>query len=102
MNYNKIPQQLQKKSIGFSRLRPKNKIPFERGWQNRPYSYTEIQSWVNTGNNYGVLGGYGNLIIIDADSCENLLKNITIAGVQREILQTDYESKEGGGKSPLS
>ncbi len=67
---NKIPQQLQREHFGFVKLKPKTKIPFEPDWQNRPYSYKDIQPWIDHGNNYGVQGGYGGLIIVDADSKE--------------------------------
>ncbi len=66
----KIPHQLQKDGFGFVKLKAKSKIPFEKDWQNKPYSYTEIQTWVDAGNNYGVQGGYGGLIMLDADTPE--------------------------------
>ena len=67
---NKIPQQLQKDSFGFVKLLARSKKPFEQNWQNKPYSYSEIQLWFDQGNNYGVLGGRGDLVIIDADALE--------------------------------
>lgn len=66
----KIPQQLQKDGLGFVRLKARTKIPFEQDWQNKPYSFAEIQSWIDQGGNYGVQGGYGRLVIIDADTPE--------------------------------
>ena len=66
----KIPHQLQKDGFGFVRLKPRTKIPFEQDWQNKPYSFTEIQAWIDQGGNYGVQGGYGRLVIIDADTPE--------------------------------
>src|SRR3989338_1711762 len=66
----KIPQQLQKDGFGFVRLKARTKIPFEQDWQNKPYSFTEIQAWIDQGGNYGVQGGYGRLVIIDADTPE--------------------------------
>jgi len=65
-----IPYQLQKLYIGFVKLRPKSKIPFEQTWQDTPYSFSDIQAWVDHGGNYGIQGGYGRLIIIDADRQE--------------------------------
>lgn len=65
-----IPYQLQKLYIGFVKLRPKSKIPFEQDWQDNPYSFSDIQTWVDQGGNYGIQGGYGRLIIIDADRQE--------------------------------
>lgn len=64
----KIPQQLQKEGFGFVKLKPRTKIPFEKDWQNNPYFYEEIRSWVEQGGNYGVQGGFGGLIIVDADT----------------------------------
>ena len=65
---NKIPHQLQKDGIGFVKLKARSKIPCEQDWQNKPYSATEIQLWIEQGGNYGVQGGYDRLIIIDADT----------------------------------
>jgi len=66
----KIPYQLQKDGFGFVKLKPHSKIPFEKDWQDNPYSFTGIQSWIEQGGNYGILGGFGDLIIIDADTPE--------------------------------
>ncbi|MBT6226442.1 MAG: hypothetical protein HOI47_07280 [Candidatus Scalindua sp.] len=65
-----IPTQLQNESFGFVKLRAKTKKPFEDEWQKNPYTYEQIQSWIDEGGNYGVQGGYGDLIIIDADTPE--------------------------------
>ncbi|HLF18990.1 MAG TPA: bifunctional DNA primase/polymerase [Candidatus Omnitrophota bacterium] len=65
-----IPQQLHNPDFGFVKLLPKSKKPFEKNWPNHPHSLTDIQQWFNEGNNYGVLGGCGNLVIVDADSPE--------------------------------
>ena len=65
-----IPHQLQKDIFGFVKLRENSKAPFELNWPNKPYSYKDIQSWIDQGNNYGVLGGHGGLVIVDADTIE--------------------------------
>ena len=65
-----LPAQLQNSNFGFVKLRGKTKKPFEDEWQNKPYTYEEIQSWIDEGGNYGVQGGYGGVIIIDADTPE--------------------------------
>src|SRR3989344_8735942 len=62
------PRQLQKESFGFVKLKPKSKLPLEREWQKNPHDLRKINEWVKQGNNYGVMGGYGGLIIIDADA----------------------------------
>ena len=73
-NIKQIPAQLQKDEFGFVKLLKNSKRPFEKEWQKNPYKYTEIKEWVEAGNNYGILGGYGNLIVIDADTED--LKNV--------------------------
>ncbi len=65
-----IPTQLRNNSFGFVKVRAKTKKPFEEAWQKNPYSFDQIQSWIDDGGNYGVQGGYGGLIIIDADTPE--------------------------------
>jgi len=65
-----IPRQLQNDAFAFVKLRRTSKIPFEHNWQNTPYSYKDIQEWIAQGGNYGVLGGCGGLIVIDADTVE--------------------------------
>jgi hypothetical protein len=70
-----LPKQLQNDAFGFVRLKPNTKIPFEKEWQKKPYNYIQIQEWINEDNNYGVIGGIGGLIIIDADT-EELYKRV--------------------------
>jgi putative DNA primase/helicase len=72
-----LPMRLQSDSFGFVKLRDKTKKPFEKEWQNKPYTYEGIQSWIAQGHNYGVLGGHGNLVVIDADTNEidEVIKN---------------------------
>ena len=66
----KLPKQLQSDCFGFVKLSGKTKKPFEKEWQNKPYTYEGIQSWIEKGHNYGVLGGHGDLVVIDADTNE--------------------------------
>lgn len=67
---NKIPQVLRKDGFGFVKLKAQTKVPLEQDWQNKPCSFLEIEPWARDGNNYGILGGYGDLIVIDADTEE--------------------------------
>src|SRR3990167_11154243 len=63
----KIPKSLQKEEIRFVLLNLKK--PFEKEWQNKGYRYDDpkLLDWISKGNNYGVIGGYGNLRFIDCD-----------------------------------
>ncbi len=65
-----VPRQLQKDGVGFVKLKPQSKVPFEKEWQNNPYNYSSINEWVSANNNYGIIGGYGDLVVIDADTEE--------------------------------
>ncbi len=64
------PAQLQNIKFGFVKLLGKTKKPFEEEWQKTPYTYEQIQPWIDQGSNYGVIGGYGDIIVIDADTEE--------------------------------
>lgn len=45
------------------------KAPYEVDWQNKHYSYSDTKMDTHKGN-YGVIGGYGNLCIVDIDEEE--------------------------------
>ena len=66
-----IPKQLQKDCYRFILLRPRDKIPIEKGWQttnNYRYDDPKLLSHIERGGNYGVCTGYGNLLVIDCDN----------------------------------
>lgn len=66
-----LPTQLQKPEFRFVLLRRKQKIPFEASWQttnNYDNKDQKFLKWRDEGNNYGIIGGYGKLLIIDFDS----------------------------------
>ncbi len=68
-----IPIQLQKDEFRFILLKDKDKSPLEVQWQNvHNYKYNDpkLLRHIQQGGNYGVIGGYGNLVIIDGDSEE--------------------------------
>jgi len=50
------------------------------GWQKNNFRWndTEFMNHVTNGGNYGIIGGFGNLILIDADSLEvnEICKNL--------------------------
>ena len=68
-----FPQQLQKEDYRFILLKPKSKIPFENDWQNTNnyrYDDNKLIQHINNGGNYGVVGGFGQLRILDIDDKE--------------------------------
>ncbi|MBU1917097.1 bifunctional DNA primase/polymerase [bacterium] len=77
MKKKNIPKQLQAAGIRFVKLKPRTKKPFEVEWPKNTHSYSDIQKWVDQDNNYGVQGGYGRLVIVDADTPEiiDILEN---------------------------
>jgi len=45
------------------------KVPFEKDWQNNPVSKTDIQSWIKSGGNRGILySKITGLCCIDIDN----------------------------------
>jgi putative DNA primase/helicase len=69
-----IPKQLWNDEFRFLKIRPKNKEPTGDmiGWQKDNFQYNDgrILNHLIAGGNYGIIGGYGNLILIDSDSEE--------------------------------
>lgn len=64
-----IPESLKKEEFRFVLLRKQEKKPFEPNWCNSNYKYDDpkLLKWITEGNNYGVIGGFGNLLIMDFD-----------------------------------
>jgi len=64
-----IPKQLQNPEFRFCLLKPKEKIPFEKNWQKKGYTYDspKLLEHIKNGGNYGIIGGFGNLRILDID-----------------------------------
>lgn len=69
----KIPKQLQNENYRFNLLGKRIKEPLEKEWQKkRNYQYNNLKliNHLNKGWNYGIIGGYGNLILVDFDNEE--------------------------------
>jgi len=77
-----IPQQLQNSTFRFLKLRKKGKEPTADmvNWQEKNFEYndTELLNHLIAEENYAIIGGFGNLILIDSDSEEinNLCKRL--------------------------
>jgi len=68
-----IPKQLQNPEFRFLLLKKGQKEPLEKDWQNtKNYKFDDekLQKHLNWNCNYGILGGFGNLILIDTDKKE--------------------------------
>jgi len=74
MNEVIIPKQLQNNDFRFLLLKEKLKKPIAEmtEWQTKNFEWDNpfLQNHLEKGGNYGIIGGYGNLILIDADSKE--------------------------------
>lgn len=69
----KIPEQLHNLEFKFIKLKKEDKPAIEKDWNttnNYTYNNPELNAWIRMGNNYGVCGGFGGLVIIDSDSKE--------------------------------
>jgi hypothetical protein len=64
-----IPKQLQNPEFRFVLLKPKTKIPFEKNWQKEGYKFDDpkLLKHLEDGGNYGIIGGYGGLRVLDDD-----------------------------------
>ncbi|RPJ30268.1 MAG: hypothetical protein EHM25_06855 [Nitrosopumilales archaeon] len=94
-----IPKQLQNPEFRFCLLKPKSKIPFEKDWHKNGYAFDnpKLLTYISNGGNYGVIGGYGNLRIIDKDKVELPieLETFTIktgSGGRHFYIITDYKN----------
>lgn len=85
----RIPEQLKDKGLVFVKV--KGKKPYERGWQNKEYPDFEMEQHLSKSlDNYGVLCGYNNLIVIDIDDLE-------LAGKLKEKLPPTFTVKTSKG-----
>ena len=100
----------QKNPIDYKKLnedknwKPLGKTPFETGWQNKGYSFddTKLLQHIEKGLNYGIIGGYGNLRIADADTEEfskairkligNTFTDLTGSGLTHTYILSDYNT----------
>ena len=64
-----ISKQLQNKDFRFCLIRKQSKAPFEKEWQKKGYEFNDpkLLEHLKKGGNYGVIGGYGDLRILDID-----------------------------------
>lgn len=79
--------------------KPLGKAPFEKSWQKNGYSFEDPKLLTHKGN-YGVIGGYGNLRILDCDNkdfAEEMSKKLdtftieTGSGGKHIYFISDYE-----------
>ena len=64
-----IPKQLQKDEFRFCLLKKRGKVPLEKNWTTQSHKFDEpqLQNWIEEEGNYGIIGGFGKLIIMDFD-----------------------------------
>lgn len=90
----KIPEPLQKKDFRFVKIQENTKRPFEDNWQNEAnyrYNDPEITKHLKKGGNYGIIGGYGDLVIIDCD------QNKVEHAIEAQLPDTLKVRSGGGG-----
>jgi len=81
-----IPKQL--KGMRFNRVRFKDKRAFEIGWQNKPYSYNEINKFFPK-ENYGVMCG-AELRALDDDTPDKKLIKLFLANFNETFRVRDH------------
>jgi hypothetical protein len=67
-----IPEKLQNTNFRFCLIEHKSKKPLGDEWQKNGYEFNNsaLINWIDMGNNYGVISGFGNLRVIDIDKKE--------------------------------
>ena len=82
----KIPPQLESEAFKFCKVEKKGKKPFEQAWSKKSYRWNDpsLVSWLDSGGNYGCLGGHGDLVILDCDDLPRLQE----LGVTTELPET--------------
>lgn len=91
-----IPKFLRKKGFRFIKVKPHSKIPAEKDWNtknNYEWNSNEIQDWIHSGGNYGILPRNG-LVVLDADEFDRL-KELYI--VDDESEKKTFSVKTGSG-----
>src|SRR3990167_2402048 len=91
----KIPKQLQKEEFRFILINKESKRPIEEHWvtkNNYKYNDEKLLNWINhENNNYGVLCGVGNLVVLDID-------NLSIINDLKNIIPDTFTIETGSGK----
>lgn len=68
-----VPTQLKFSMFRFILLKSKSKHPIENNWQdknNYGFDNPKLLKHLSSGGNYGIIGGFGNLILVDGDKPE--------------------------------
>lgn len=85
-----LPEQLNAQGMRFVKIKEGEKAPFEKNWQSETnYDYNDIMKW---NGNYGVVCGYGDLVVIDGDN------EITERAVEKNLPETFTVQSGSGGK----
>jgi len=89
-----IPERLQNQDFRFNKLYSKSKKAIDKVWQSKNnYIWLDffLKKHISSGGNYGVLGGFGDLIIIDCDKIE-------AEELVKKNLPKTFSVKTGSGK----
>jgi P4 family phage/plasmid primase-like protien len=92
-----IPRQLCEDDFRFIKIQKKAKIPLEKSWQkDNNYNCVSpvLEQWIKEGNNYGVVGGFGKLLIVDFD-------DKTFESKYVPLLPPTFTVQTGGGGKHL-
>lgn len=80
--------------LSFCLVKAKEKVPFEKGWQNKPYTHDDpkLQQHLQAGGNYGVVCGYSDLMVLDVDDVATLAEVVDLTQIP-----PTFAVKTGGG-----
>jgi len=92
-----IPKQLQSKKFRFIKV-DDNKRPMEKKWSdynNYKYNDSEFKQFLKEAKGYGVICGFGDLVIVDIENIED--KAVANLVMQHKFLETFTVQTGGGG-----
>lgn len=96
-----IPCNLQRSEFRFIPIKPRGKTPIEKHWpsvNNYRYDDDKFLCFLGKGYNYGVLGGYGDLVILDFDDPDLFKKNES--KLPRTLISKTFRGYHVYGKNP--
>lgn len=100
-----IPENLTRRGIKFCLVEKNGKRPFEKDWVNKNYDWNnpKLQDHIKNGGNYGVIGGWAGLVILDFDTQEavnkyydNLPETFTVQSATRKLPHVYYFTNPDG------
>src|SRR3990172_7588207 len=94
---NEFPQQLNNKEFRFVLVRERSKKPDGETWQIVEAESEKLINHLKQGKNYGILSGYGGIVIVDIDKHSKISENDLI-GKFESIMPRTFATRGSKGR----